>query len=68
MTSAVEVKIPRWYRGGEAWFMAEHHGWVMARKPGSIPFTIYAKDWLRLPTAEDGARCAAEYQAARSTP
>lgn len=59
-----EVKVPRWYHGGEVRFMALKDNWVMARKPGCIPFTIYAWDWLALPTAEFGRDMAEAYRKA----
>lgn len=52
----------RWYDGfGEVRVMAIADGWIMARRPGCIPFVTYMTQWYELyqdvprGAADDGA-------------
>lgn len=54
----------RWHNNGKSVLMAEKHGWCMVRRPGGIPYTIMAKDWYALPTAEEGEARSKQYAAA----
>lgn len=57
-------KIAKWDRGDESREMARADNWVMARRPGCIPYTISAKEWDALPSAEEGRKLAADPDAA----
>lgn len=46
--------IAKWHDGRESREMARANGWVMVRRPGCIPYTMFAKEWDALPSAEDG--------------
>lgn len=41
-----------WRGNGPARVMAVADGWVMARRPHAIPFTVRADDWVCLPLAD----------------
>lgn len=58
----------RWHNGRESRLMAEKNGWCMVRRPGFIPYTIMAKDWYALPTAEEGEAQSKQYQSAIDPP
>jgi hypothetical protein len=49
-------------------FMAEAQGWVMARKPGWMPFVIALEAWERAPLYEVGREAAAQYRELSSRP
>ena len=55
----------KWWNGAPAREMTRCNGWVMARRPGSIPFTVYAKDWDALPDEDEGRALHEQFQAAR---
>lgn len=55
--------ITKWENGAESREMARANGWVMVRRPGCIPYTIFAKEWDALPSAEEGR---ASYAASRA--
>ena len=62
--SDLPVTAPRWERGAESRFMAEADGWVMVRRPGCIPYTIFKRDWMKLPSAAQGKAIKEAYDAA----
>jgi hypothetical protein len=37
---------------GRITYMCHTRGWVMVRRPGSIPFTMMEKEWLVMPFFE----------------
>lgn len=47
-------KIAKWDRGAESRELARADNWVMVRRPGAIPYTVFAKEWDALPSAEEG--------------
>lgn len=59
-----DVKSARWERGYESRYMAHADNWVMVRRPGSIPYTIFLHDWLALPLAAEGRKYAEQYKKA----
>lgn len=46
--------VAKWHEGAESREMARANGWVMVRRPGCIPYTMFAKEWDVLPTADEG--------------
>lgn len=58
--------IAKWHNGAESHEMARAGNWVMVRRPGCIPYTIYAKEWDALPAAEFGREMQQEYLSASS--
>jgi hypothetical protein len=59
-----DVREARWHNGMESRFMTERDGWVMVRRPGCIPYTVFKKEWLKLPLAEMGRQLAEAYKLA----
>ncbi|QGA55910.1 hypothetical protein [Brucella sp. 2280] len=57
-------RIAKWDRGLESREMARADNWVMVRRPGCTPYTMFAKEWDALPSVEEGRRLDAEYRAA----
>lgn len=62
--SVLDIKHPRWHNGAESRFMAEANGWVMVRRPGCVPYTVFKRDWLELPAAEESAKLDKQYREA----
>lgn len=54
----------KWHNGAESREMARANGWVMVRRPGGVPYTVFAKEWDALPAAEFAREMQADYQAA----
>jgi hypothetical protein len=46
------AKVYRLRNHGPARFMVEAEGWVMARRPGCIPFLIARDEWEALPLCD----------------
>lgn len=61
------IRGARWHEGAESRYMAHANNWVMVRRPGCVPYTIYQSDWLALPTAAKGREMAEQYNRAFST-
>ena len=61
-----QVRLARWHEGQESRYMTHSNGWVMVRRPGCVPYTIYLRDWLALPAASEGRRLAEQYNRAFS--
>lgn len=57
-------RIAKWDRGDESREMARADNWVMVRRPGCIPYTMFAKEWDALPSVEVGRSLEAEYRTA----
>jgi hypothetical protein len=56
----------KWHDGRESREMARANGWVMVRRPGCIPYTMFAREWDSLLSAEEGRKYAAEFPAGRA--
>ncbi len=54
----------KWHNGHESREMARADNWVMVRRPGCIPYTMFAKEWDGLPSVELGRALHAEYRQA----
>lgn len=54
-------KVSKWHNGAESREMARAAGWVMVRRPGFVPYILFAKEWDALPSAKDGERMQHEY-------
>lgn len=57
-------RIAKWDRGAESREMARAYNWVMVRRPGCVPYTMFAKEWDALPSVEEGRKIDAEYRTA----
>ena len=44
------------FLGGRVRYMAHADGYVMARRPGCIPFVVAQREWLSLPFHERGGQ------------
>lgn len=56
-----DLRSPKWHNNGESRFMAEKDGWVMVRRSGCVPYTVTKREWLALPSAENGRRWSKAY-------
>lgn len=57
-------RTSKWHNGDESREMARADNWVMVRRPGRIPYTMFAKEWDALPSAEVGRKLHADYRQA----
>lgn len=62
--SLSDVRTARWHNGAESRFMAERDNWVMVRRPGCIPYTMFKREWLALPDVDTGRIYSNEFKKA----
>jgi hypothetical protein len=60
----MKKRIAKLDRGFESREMARADNWVMVRRPGCIPYTMFAKEWDALPAVEAGRALHGDYRQA----